>query len=166
MFQKRCFHDVWLFFELLTCTCIQEMLFPYFKAVPSLNNVVPKLLNSVLIMRFLKWKEVPRHEKGEHVFICLTYCFWSFNMYIIQEMLRASRKCAFSVDKFIRCWTVFLMDFWHKSKCTQRSKNIFTWHVWLSVFEFLISTFIKKMTFLYIKEAPFVRNILASCLVK
>ena len=44
-------------FEFLTVTCIEEMLFFYFKIVPALNKVVPKLLKSILITVFSNEKK-------------------------------------------------------------------------------------------------------------
>ena len=86
---------VWVFlFEVFTCTCIQEMLFLYFKAVSSLNKVVPKFLKLVGFLN--KKSSYIWRRKNIFSWRVWSIVFEALPCTCIQEILWVFRKWALS----------------------------------------------------------------------
>ena len=80
------------------------------------------------------------------------------NVMSIQEMSTLSRKTSFQALEQCLLWIFEIKTSSHWDVKTS-FKEMFSWHVWLSVFRFLTCTDIAEMTFLYFKAAFFVSNI-------
>ena len=98
IFRKRYFSDMFNFFFVTFwhVYTYKKCFIPYFKAVLSLEKVVPKLLNSVLNM----FKKIIK-KRSSYMRRSMSIVFEVLTVTRIREMLWASRKWELSVGKLV-----------------------------------------------------------------